>query len=137
MPAPDEQVFAARYVVVRDIAAFVDRFAERSALGRETRFRLRLVLEELFTNTIRHGHRGESDATVRIALSWRQGEVQVHYEDSAPAFDPFSAEKRPLPADATEREPGGAGIPLVMEMANAKRYTYVDGRNCIDLVIGN
>jgi anti-sigma regulatory factor (Ser/Thr protein kinase) len=46
-------------------------------------------VEELFLNTVKHGHRGGSDAPVWITMEAADGSVSLTYEDRAPPFNPF------------------------------------------------
>jgi len=61
-------MFLARLGELRPIAAFLERYCAEAELARERCLRLNVVLEELFINTVRHGHRGESDAPVWVIL---------------------------------------------------------------------
>lgn len=116
------------------LRAFVERFGALAHVGRDACLRLNLVLEELFTNTIRHGCRDGTDAPVWITLARDEDGVRVVYEDAGPPFNPYawlatatSAGPRPL------RRPGGLGILLTKELAASRDYAYVFGRNSIRL----
>ena len=61
-------MFLARLAELRRIGAFLEGFCADSGLERERCLRLNLVLEELFINTVNHGHRGDSDAPIWIVL---------------------------------------------------------------------
>lgn len=119
---------------LRAIRAFVERFGALAGVGQDARLRLNLVLEELFTNTVRHGYRDGTDAPVWITLSRDEGDVRIVYEDCGPPFNPYawlaaarSAGPQPL------RRPGGLGILLTRELAASRDYAYVFGRNSIRL----
>lgn len=119
---------------LRGIRAFVERFGALAGVGQDARLRLNLVLEELFTNTVRHGYRDGTDAPVWITLSRDEGDVRIVYEDCGPPFNPYawlaaarSAGPQPL------RRPGGLGILLTRELAASRDYAYVFGRNSIRL----
>ena len=116
------------------IRAFVERFCAQAGVGRDPCLRLNLVLEELFTNTIRHGYRDGSDAPVWISLARTDGTLRIVYEDSAPPFNPYAwlaaaVGEGPQPP----RRPGGLGILLTRELAASREYAYVFGRNSIRL----
>jgi serine/threonine-protein kinase RsbW len=119
---------------LRAIRAFAERFCAQAGVGRDACLRLNLVLEELFTNTIRHGYRHASDAPVWISLSRADGGLRIVYEDSAPPFNPYAwlaaaASEGPQPL----RRPGGLGILLTRELAASREYAYIFGRNSIRL----
>ena len=133
-----ERLFPARLSALDDTVAFARDFCERNAIGHSPALRLRLVIEEIFTNTVRHGHRGDSDATVRIALAVIDDYVTVEYEDSAPPYDPL-ARITALPSDqvaAIEGPPTDAlGTYLVGKSLYGARYAYEDGHNRLWLVM--
>jgi serine/threonine-protein kinase RsbW len=138
-PTPDEQaVFPARLAALPETAAFAQRFCERNGVPRDDTLRLRLVIEELFTNTVQHGYGVESDATIRISLSVSDGRVSVLYEDSAPRYDllspgPGSTENPDDPA--AEGRVGGLGIRLVNALVAVDRYAYENGSNRLWLTL--
>lgn len=128
----DIREFPARFDAVADTAAFVLAFCERNGISRSTALRLRLIVEELFTNSVQHGYGGECDTPVRIALAMIEGYPTMEYEDSAPPYDPL-ARLSTLPADsvATLDAPPSAGLGLFLigKLAYGARYAYEDGRN--------
>jgi len=119
---------------LRPIRAFVERFCAEAGIARDHGLRLNLVLEELFTNTIRHGYRDCGDAPVWISLSRNDGDVRVVYEDAAPPFNPYAWLAAATAASPEPpRRPGGLGILLTKELAASREYAYVFGRNSIRL----
>ncbi|MBK7645836.1 MAG: ATP-binding protein [Betaproteobacteria bacterium] len=80
--------------------------------------RLRLIAEELFTNTVTHGHQGDSDRTVTLSLRHSNGVSTLHYEDDAPPFDISKIGQK----FASTVELGGLGISLIRGMSKALRY---------------
>lgn len=129
-------MFPSRLEAWRDARAFVESFCAAARVGRERSLRANLVLEELFLNTVKHGHGGGSDAPVWIALAARDGELQVVYEDFAPPFNPFTpATREMLEALALSRREGGVGVLLAQGLAARVEYAYVFGRNRIRLAL--
>jgi serine/threonine-protein kinase RsbW len=131
------RVFPARLRAFEQVKALIDEFGAVAALGSEDRHKLTLIVEELFTNTVNHGHRGDSDAPVSITFEEEKGEVQLIYEDSAPQFDPFATGKRTdIESTITDRCVGGLGIFLTIGLTEKVAYSYVAGRNriCLRLV---
>lgn len=129
-------MFHARLSDLREVNAFVAAFCDETAIPRDPCLRLNLVLEELFVNTVRHGHRADSAAPVWMALDARPGSVQVTYEDTAPPFNPY-AKLPATPPDTTVemRKIGGLGVLLTKELAATRDYSYVFGRNRVRLVL--
>lgn len=136
-PAREIREFPARFAAVADTADFALTFCERNGIPRQTALRVRLILEELLTNSIRHGYREERDTGVRIELDVVEGCPAIVYEDSAPPYDPL----KPMSA-APEREavsvdalPGGLGILLIGKLTCGASYAYEDGRNRVSLIV--
>lgn len=119
--------FQARMAQLTDVMEFVESFCERQHLGRGEMLRLRLVVEELFTNTVEHGHGGDSDAQVRLELGTTPDAVTLRFEDSGQPFDPL-AHRGDLP-EGPNGPIGGLGIHLVVQIASSVRYAREDGRN--------
>ncbi len=118
--------------------AFLEGFCADTGLPRQDCLRLNLVLEELFTNTVKHGHRGDSDAPVWIGLTRTDGAVQVVYEDKAPPFNPYARLTEHSPDMTLEmRKIGGLGVLLTKELAASRDYAYLFGRNRIRLTLAS
>jgi len=114
----------------------IDEFGEAAGLGREDRHKLTLIVEELFTNTVTHGHHGDSDAPVQISLEVTDVGVELTYEDSAPQYDPVAASRRTdIETTINERRVGGLGVFLTISLTNGAVYRFVEGRNRISLTL--
>jgi len=128
--------FLSRLDQLRPVQAFLEGFCADVGLPRQECLRLNLVLEELFTNTVKHGHRGDCDAPVWIGLRRSDGAVQLVYEDKAPPFNPYARLSEPV-VDTTVsmRKIGGLGVLLTKELAATRDYAYLFGRNRICLTL--
>ena len=130
------RVFPARLSALPEVTAFVAETGADAGVSPGPCQRLALLIEELFTNTVVHGHRGESDAPVRVALEIEPGLVSMTYEDTAPPHDPFAGVQRPDETAGVEERPvGGLGVLLVATLARDVEYRRVDGKNRIRLVM--
>lgn len=121
-----------------EATAFVAAFCARHGIAPDDALRVTLIVEELFTNTVRHGHGGDSGASVRLTLGARAGQVDLQYEDTAPAFDPstrVAQAQDDLDADVAARTVGGLGIALVARMASSLVYEREDGMNRIRIAV--
>lgn len=115
---------------------------EHAGLPPRVRRRVELVFEELFSNTVTHGYKvppgtdsGSDDETqmVWIELRATPGQVQMIYQDAAPAFDPLLVDLPPLTGGADERALGGLGLIMVAKVPQKSRYEYRNGRNVLHL----
>jgi serine/threonine-protein kinase RsbW len=117
-----------------DEATNVSTFVESCVAGLPPRLimHLQLVVEELFVNTVRHGHGGDSEAPVDVTLCADGDRVTLVYEDSAPAFDPFATIESPDPTASLEtRSAGRLGVFLVTQLAERREYARTGDRNCV------
>lgn len=130
------RVFPARMDAFPSVRSFVEEVCDAARFGRHDAARLVLLIEELFTNTVLHGHGGDSDAPVGLALEVAEGQIALAYEDGAPPHDPFAARRPPEERSAVEDRPvGGLGVVLVSGMAEQVEYSYAAGRNRIRAVM--
>jgi serine/threonine-protein kinase RsbW len=128
----EQRVFPARLAALEDAAEFAQAFCDRHGVDRRVAMRLVLIIEELFTNTVHHGYRGEGDQPIRVVLSIELGTVALLYEDAAPRHDPLerlAASPGVLSASVESRPVGGLGVLLIGELAESARYAYEDARN--------
>jgi serine/threonine-protein kinase RsbW len=127
-------MFPSRLESWKSARAFIEDFCRGAGVAREACLKTNLVIEELFLNTVKHGHRGGSDAPVWITLTSDAGKVSLAYEDSAPPFNPFAtATREMLEALAETRREGGLGVILAHGLTASTDYAYVFGRNRIRL----
>ncbi|MCW8984477.1 MAG: ATP-binding protein [Thermoanaerobaculales bacterium] len=108
---------------IGEVFAFLETFADGQEIDEKTAFCINLVVEELFTNMVRHNQGGGD----RITVSLERRNDRVHLElvdiDVEP-FDPNTAEVPPVDAGIAERRPGGLGIYLVRKMVDDLNYNY-------------
>jgi anti-sigma regulatory factor (Ser/Thr protein kinase) len=124
------RTFRARLGEATNVSAFV----ESAVAGMDARLvmRLRLAVEELFVNTVTHGHGGDTDAPVDVTVRIESDHVVLIYEDTAPAFNPFAVVECPDPAAPVEaRSVGRLGVFLITQLAKRCDYARVGERNCI------
>ena len=115
---------------------FIESFCEGAQIPRQGCLKLCLVLEELFLNTVKHGHKGGSDAPIWIRLSAEGERVSLTYEDRSPPFNPFArATREMLEALAETRREGGLGVLLAYGLSATADYAYLYGRNRIRLTL--
>jgi serine/threonine-protein kinase RsbW len=130
-----EAMFPAKLSAWREAREFLEKFCAKAALARTPSLRLNLILEELFTNTVNHGHRGDCDFPVWISLQTDKANVSVTYLDQCPPFNPLAMSKAQLDVPAEERRIGGLGVYLTKELTVASDYAYLYGRNRLRLVL--
>jgi anti-sigma regulatory factor (Ser/Thr protein kinase) len=125
------RVFPARLSALHEIERFIVEVCVQGGVAREARFRLSVLVEELFTNTVRHGHARDTDEPVVLELETAPGRLTVTYEDTAPPHDPFTTPSRPASGEGAV---GGVGVQLIAGMSTPE-YRYAEGKNRITLVM--
>jgi anti-sigma regulatory factor (Ser/Thr protein kinase) len=110
-----------------EVLSHIASICELSGLTHDEQLKVELAIEELFTNTIRHGYGQDCDEPVWISADNSGKNLCITYQDIAPAFNPL---ERPI-----ERIPpplGGLGVTLVENFADT-RYHHENGRNTLIL----
>lgn len=111
----------------------VDAFRERHGLADSDANALCVVLDEVLSNAIRHGLRGEAGHEISITLDLAGSEIVMEIEDDGAAFDPTEAPAPELAGTLAQRKPGGVGIVFVRQLTHAMEYRRVQGRNRLTL----
>ncbi|HVI54594.1 MAG TPA: ATP-binding protein [Luteibacter sp.] len=95
---------------------------DRAAIDHACRADVRLVLEELLVNTVRHGYPDGREGQIDIHLEIRPDIVRLELRDDAEAFDPLQHVPPDLPGDLADREIGGLGLHLARNIASEFEY---------------
>ena len=105
-------------------------FCARAGVGPTLQRRLRLVLEELVTNTLSYGQCVGS--TLEIGLRLWPTALAVDYRDQGIPFDPATQAPDDHVDEALEDRPvGGLGWTLIRGLCNGLSYRREAGTNCI------
>ncbi len=116
------------------LAEAVARFGEANHLPEDQVHRLSLALDELVTNSIRHGLVEATRPELRVELRMEAHEVVVQLEDNGVPFDPFEEAPEPdIHASIEDREIGGLGVFLTKTLFPNRNYTHANGFNLVTL----
>ena len=111
---------------------FMDRACQQAGCSPGQRTRVQLVVEELFSNTVKYGRREALAASVTISVDFGgEHPMTVHYEDDAPQHDAFDQPEtdQEFKLSITSRRVGGLGIVLVRELGKNVSYSWSGGKN--------
>ena len=105
----------------------------RGVMSPHERHVLELIIEELVTNTLKHGGCGPN-STIELRITFSGDALGLHYQDHGRPFDPL----RDLPPDSRdrhidERQLGGLGWPLIFHYANDVSYSRESSVNRISI----
>ena len=132
MPADLELDLSATTSGLRECLDRIEQSCAGRNIPRAMVARLRVVVEELYSNTIKHGYGGESQRPVRLRLC-SSPRIELVYEDAAPPFDPTAW--RPAAANSLPAHGGigQKGIALILGLAASVRYERLPEGNRMTL----
>ena len=121
--------FAALALVAREVRSHL----RLHGAGARTTHAVDLALEELVSNTIRHGYDdgGAHEILVRVAVT--ADGVELAIEDDGRAFDPTRAPEPPPATSLEDTRVGGRGIQMVRRLVGEMRYRREGERNVVTL----
>ena len=126
--------FPATDVGLNDALNAFDRWATAQAIDASNQARLRLALEELAINIVRHGGQAPDTGWFAIQIEILDSTISMTVEDEGMAFDPTTHPAPDLDADLHSRVPGGLGISLVRSMMQRVSYRRVGDINQTTMV---
>jgi serine/threonine-protein kinase RsbW len=126
--------------VKREFAAFksvtpaVDRFLQENQASAETSYKVKLVIEEIILNLIRHAMNPASDE-IQIHLAAEQDALRIVIEDDSNPFDPHASTSPKRDAPLSKWGIGGMGLHLVRSMVDRLDYERRGGKNRLEAQI--
>ena len=115
------------------IDAAIEAFARRESWSPRLEFQVKLVIEELAINVVKHG--GGAGGATEIELASDPDRVTIEVSDGGRPFDPLTEIPLPDTSSGVEDRPvGGLGVYLVRTMVDEASYRREGGRNHLTLV---
>jgi len=111
----------------------VEQFCAALHLTGDPQFQLTLALDELFTNSVRHGGCRNVAGAVEIHLTASEGAVRVEFRDRGIPFDPLTVPPPDLNAPLEERAKGGLGVHFVRQLMKNLQYHRCGEWNCLTM----
>ncbi|PTX99898.1 ATP-binding protein [Verrucomicrobia bacterium LW23] len=118
---------------IERLSEFIAEFGEAHGLSHKDIFAFTLSLEELVTNVINYGYKGDSELPIVVTMSVHDGTVCATLDDQAPPFDPFSRKEVDTTLSVEDRPIGGLGIHLCKKMMDTVAYRFTEGHNLVHL----
>ena len=112
--------------------AFTREFLEGTGLDETARNRTAIVVEELVSNTLRHGGR-DHDINLWMSLEDARHAVRLTIEDDGKGFDPTASSSF---AGPDPHSGGSIGLAIVRAWAQDMDYRRIAERNVLNLSIG-
>lgn len=113
----------------------VDAFLSHHGVSFEAAYAVRLSIEELVSNIIRHGYDDLRPHEIGLHLDILPLGIELRIDDDGRPFDPNSLQPVPVPASLDQAPTGGMGLALVKTIAGPIEYQRRESRNRVRLRI--
>ena len=114
--------------------AMVDEFRALHGLAQVDADALDVILDEILTNSIRHGLDEAPGHPISVTLDYRDGEIVLQVEDEGVAFDPTQVPAPAVGGKLGDRRVGGLGVAFVRSLTRSIEYSRASGRNRLVIV---
>ena len=131
-----ERSFSRSVNSLAGVVEFIDDFSESRVPGELVPI-VQLVVEEIFTNMVRHNTATDAvaDDEITVSLDRHEQELKITLTDlHSDRFDIREQKKVDVSAPLKDRKPGGLGIHLVRHMVDEIHYHYKDGVSIVTLI---
>ena len=123
-----EQAFARSNDSLSEIYEFAEGVLAANNVADAARFCVHLALEELFVNMVKYNPDVVGDIDIDVSVAENTVKVTLT-EYGVPEFDVTVPKKVDVDAPLEDRTPGGLGVYLIQNLADALEYEYGDGRS--------
>ena len=102
------------------------------SLSKKTLAEINLVLDELITNTIKHG-KCDKKQTIDITLTKTSQKLTIQIIDTGLPFDPTLCKSPDTSLPLEKRKCGGLGVLLIRQFSDCWDYTRSNDKNILIL----
>jgi serine/threonine-protein kinase RsbW len=131
-----ERSFSRTLDSLSEVVSFIDDYSQTRVPGNLVPV-VQLVVEEIFTNMVRHNTSDSSgpDDDITVSLDRNGLDLAITLTDlHSDRFDIREQKTVDVSAPLEDRKPGGLGIHLVRHMVDEIHYHYKDGVSVITLI---
>ena len=107
------------------------QFLEAHGVVARPAYAVNLAIDELVVNVIRYAYVDDDTHMIDIELAIDTEQIILRIEDDGRPFDPRRGPSLDLHAE--DREVGGLGLLLVLDMVDVLKYRRVEERNCVEV----
>ena len=126
--------YRAELSVLSEIAKDIENFCNENSVSSADFYAINLVVDELFTNSVMYGYKGDTSGCVEVDLSCNVDGVKVTISDCAPEFNPLTQVVEPdLNSNVDERKVGGLGVFFARKQMDEISYEFKNARNVITM----
>ena len=117
----------------KTLNASLAQFLNAHSVPSRSAYAVDLAIEELVTNVIRYAFVDDDTHLIDIELAIESNQIIVRIVDDGRPFDPREDPMLDLQSD--DREVGGLGLILVLDMVDVLKYQRVDEKNRVEVRI--
>jgi anti-sigma regulatory factor (Ser/Thr protein kinase) len=134
----DRLVIGSQLAEMERLPVWVESLAATYGIAENVKFAINLCLEEVVSNSIRHGYSNQQGqfVTVRCAAP-RPGYFVFTVEDDAAPFNPLQLAALPTVGEQEQGQVGGQGIRLLRGFADTLEYEPKPGGNRLHIGFSN
>lgn len=114
---------------VAKLSEFIKTVSEKLNLEKSWAYQLRLAVEEAVVNVIQYAYGDEKEGSVQVQVFSDDQALKIVIIDSGIPFDPT----RHAPLHPQERQTGGWGIPLILQLMDSVNYQRYNNQNILTL----
>lgn len=111
------------------VRVLLEGLAAANRLPRGPVIDMQVALDEILSNTLRHGFDDGLPHRIEVTLSLDSRLLAARIEDDCAAFDPLAAAANDPKRSPRDPSVGGLGLYFVRSLMSEVTYTRVDGRN--------
>ncbi len=115
------------------VMATLAQFLEAHRVPHRAAYAASLAVDELVMNVIRYAYVDDNAHTIGLDLAIRGDQIVLRFVDDGRPFDPRTGPA--LDLNAEERQAGGMGLLLVLDMVDVLTYQREDDRNRVEVRI--
>ena len=110
-------------------------FLEDNSVDPQAVYRINLALEELITNTIKHGYDDYDPHNIDVRLEVRDDEILATIKDDGHAFNPVAPQQiaNTQKVSLEQRPIGGLGLQLIKKMLSEMVYRREGDWNILEV----
>jgi len=113
------------------LSAAVRQFLSDHSVPERASYAVNLAIDELVVNVMRYAYIDADTHMIDIELAVEGKQVILRIVDDGREFDPRRGPALDLHAE--DREVGGLGILLVLDMVDVLKYQRVEDKNCVEV----
>jgi anti-anti-sigma factor len=116
---------------LKGLYAALAQFLDAHHVPKRAAYAVNLAIDELVTNVMRYAYVDYETHFIDIALDLEVHQVILRIVDDGRPFDPRTGPA--LDVHAEEREVGGLGLLLVLDMVDVLNYRRMEEKNCVEV----